>query len=84
METQRALFTLFGNLIKVIEARDTDAYDEALERIPADYRDKYHELLLIAALFTVIPCHTTVSNTSCCRVSEHHISQPVTPWREVK
>ena len=52
-ETQRAIFTLFGNVIKVIEARNTEAYEDALEKIPEEYRNKYHELLLMGVVFTV-------------------------------
>ena len=48
-ETQKALFTLLGNLLKLLEARKVDKikYQQQLLLIPEEYRDSFHELLVV-------------------------------------
>ncbi len=49
--SQGATFTLFSNLLKVIKARGTDAYDDELAKLPSQCQNNYHELLQMAAMF---------------------------------
>ena len=53
-EAQRAIHQLFGNLIKVISARNTVDYDAALLQLPEEFRDRYHELLLKGVMYVVL------------------------------
>ena len=52
--SQMVLHELFGNLIKVFEARGTPQYDKMVELIPAKFKNEYNNLMLMAAVYTVI------------------------------
>ena len=53
-ETTKALHQLFGTLLLVLEARDTDGYDNEVAKLPENFRTSYHVLLQMAVMYTII------------------------------
>jgi hypothetical protein len=52
--SQEKIYLLFGQVLAVAEARGTDGYDDAVAKLPEEYRDRYHELFQFAAMFVLI------------------------------
>ena len=44
---------MFGQLLRVIESRGTDTYDEEVAKLPEGFQHSYHELLKWHAQFVV-------------------------------
>ena len=52
--TQRAFQTLFGHLLRVLNARGCDEYEEMLQNLPESCRENYNDLLHKAVLYIVV------------------------------
>ena len=52
--TQRALHILFGNLLRVLNAKDDQEYDLMIQNLPEACRENYHDLLQKAIMYIVI------------------------------
>ena len=53
-ETTRALHTMLGNLLLVLESIGTESYLENLANLPEGCRNNYHEVLLQSIVYIVI------------------------------
>jgi hypothetical protein len=53
-DSQQKIFALFGSLLAVWDARGTDDYEDAVAKLPAEFRDSYHDLWQMAVMYIVI------------------------------
>ena len=52
--TQRAFHILFGQLLRVLNARDCHEYENELQNLPENCRENYHDLLQKAVMYIVV------------------------------
>ncbi len=45
---------MLGNVLKVLEARGTDSYELELRLLLGEYKNRYHELLQLGVMFSVL------------------------------
>lgn len=68
--TMDAIYILFGKVLKVLECRGTDAYDDALEQLPDNYQDTYHELLQMSVIFSIMSFDIRRGREGLCKMTK--------------
>jgi hypothetical protein len=53
-DSQQKIFALFGCLLDVWETRGTDRYEDAVAKLPAEFRDSFHDLWQMAVMYIII------------------------------
>jgi hypothetical protein len=66
--SQHKIFSLFGKLLSVWDARGTDGYDAAVAKLPEQFRNTYHDLWQMAVMYVVIMFDVRRGREGLCNI----------------
>jgi hypothetical protein len=67
-DSQKKIFELFGRLLDVWDAHVTDGYEDALAKLPAEFRDSYHDLWQMAVMYVIIMFDVRRGREGLCEI----------------
>jgi hypothetical protein len=67
-DSQKKIFALFGRLLNVWDARGTDGYEDAVDKLPAEFRDSYHILWQMAVMYVIIMFDVRRGREGLCEI----------------